>query len=413
MAEELIFILGRDPLEFMAGDISYIRAHARAALRLGFTPHIFCPARRSGVVEADIGVVHRVASPFRPFRYLALPGHAPLVASALTRFLAPRSGPHLLHSFGVWGYVGVIVSERLRRQGVRAVTLVSSYTTQEAESRDKLRGVSAAHGRLQGGLTWAEHLWTKRVIWPYERRTYLESQFVLVNYESVRRLIATAHGQTAPIRHFPYSSETAFLREAASLPPAPPPELVSRPAGDAPLIVTVARQDARKGVDVLLCALAALQDAGVRFRACLVGGGTLLEKHRRLAARLSLKNTVLVGWVPDPYRYLQHADVFALPSIGEGSGSVALLEALQAGAAVVATNVDGIPEDVTDGESALLVEPGNVSALSQALRRVVTDTALREQLRRCARATFEARFSAAALTNALRDIYAELGFTAA
>jgi hypothetical protein len=43
----------------------------------------------------------------------------------------------------------------------------------------------------------------------------------------------------------------------------------------------------------------------------------------------------------------------------------------------------------------------------------VTDTALREQLRRRARATFEARFSAQALTTALRDIYAELGFTAA
>jgi glycosyltransferase involved in cell wall biosynthesis len=180
------------------------------------------------------------------------------------------------------------------------------------------------------------------------------------------------------------------------------------------LIVSVSRHDPRKGMPVLLRALAELRDAGVRFRACLVSGGEYLNADRRLAEQLRLGDQVaMTGWVPDPFHYLRHADVFALPSLQEGSGSLALLEALQAGVAIVASNLDGIPEDVTDGESALLVEPGNVAALSEALRRVVTDTALREQLRRRARATFEARFSATALVSALRNIYAELGFAAA
>jgi len=177
------------------------------------------------------------------------------------------------------------------------------------------------------------------------------------------------------------------------------------------LIVSVSRHDPRKGIPVLLRALAELRDAGVVFRACLVSGGEYIDANRRLAEQLNLSDQVaLTGYVPDPFDYLQHADVFVLPSLQEGSGSLSLLEALQAGAAVVASNLDGIPEDVTDGESALLVEPGNVTALTQALRRVVTDTALRERLRQRARATFETRFSANAMSNALRDIYSELGF---
>ncbi|MGH9768862.1 MAG: glycosyltransferase, partial [Blastocatellia bacterium] len=116
------------------------------------------------------------------------------------------------------------------------------------------------------------------------------------------------------------------------------------------------------------------------------------------------------GWVPDPFAYLRHADLFVLPSLQEGSGSLSLIEALQAGLPVVASNVDGVPEDVADNDSALLVEPGNVDQLSQALARSLTDAGLRARLRRRARETFVEKFSAGAFSNALGALYAELGF---
>ena len=50
-------------------------------------------------------MLHRVASPFRPFRQIMIPGHAPIIAADLERFLLERSGPQLIHSFGVWGWV--------------------------------------------------------------------------------------------------------------------------------------------------------------------------------------------------------------------------------------------------------------------------------------------------------------------
>src|SRR5262249_36333139 len=87
MAKVIVLIAGRDPLEFFAGgDITYVRAHARAAIQAGFEPHIFCISSRSGVTETDYGLIHRTASPFRPFRYVMLPGHGPLMAACLERF---------------------------------------------------------------------------------------------------------------------------------------------------------------------------------------------------------------------------------------------------------------------------------------------------------------------------------------
>jgi glycosyltransferase involved in cell wall biosynthesis len=142
-----------------------------------------------------------------------------------------------------------------------------------------------------------------------------------------------------------------------------------------------------------------------------LSGGPLLAAHRHLAGHLGLAGvTVFTGWVPDPQPYLRHADVFALPSRQEGSGSLALLEALQAGLAPVASDVDGVPEDVTHGDSALLVPAGDIRALAAALRRVVTDAGLRRHLGRGARQTFADRFSAQAFNEALGRTYARLGF---
>ena len=179
---------------------------------------------------------------------------------------------------------------------------------------------------------------------------------------------------------------------------------------EAPLIVSVSRQDPGRALDVLIDALARVRDSGVRFRACLVGAGARLAAQRRLVERLGLSGVVRVeGFVHDVYPYLEDAHVFVRPSLPEGSGFLSLVEALQAGAAVVAARVDGIAEHVVDGDSALLIEPGDSDALASALTRVLVNTDLRRRLARRGHGVFESRFSAEAFAAALRDVYGELG----
>jgi glycosyltransferase involved in cell wall biosynthesis len=211
------------------------------------------------------------------------------------------------------------------------------------------------------------------------------------------------------IRLLPYASAAAF--RCPNDPPRRLPDSIAnlRPV-EAPLVVSVSRHDPRKGLDLLLKALHGLVQRGVPFRACLVGPGPLLGSHRRLADSLGLTGRVAIpGRVEDVFAYLGLADVFVLPSLEEGSGSVALLEALQAGTAVVASACDGIPENVADGEEALLVEPGDVEALQAALATVLDDDMLRSRLAERARKTYEERFSAPAFVTALGRAYADLG----
>src|SRR5262249_49891881 len=176
-----------------------------------------------------------------------------------------------------------------------------------------------------------------RSISGYERRAYRESRVVLHNYESVGRMIRNQHGPEVACRKIAYAAEPAFRTNAADGIPEPP-ELTGLEPHTAPLLVSVSRHDPRKGIDVLLRALSRLREEGVPFRACLVGEGPLLQSHRRLSRELGLDRQVAIaGLVVSSFAYLKRADVFCLPSRFEQSGSLALLEALQAGAAVVAS----------------------------------------------------------------------------
>jgi glycosyltransferase involved in cell wall biosynthesis len=329
------------------------------------------------------------------------------------RFVRDGAEPRLIHSFGPWSGVGVATSRRLRKRGIESVTLATVYGTYRHEALGKLRGLGPERPLLLRLQHWWELFWICATVDRNERRGFTQSQRVLVNYDSVRKIIAAQVGPDVHFGKMTYCSEAAFRPEDASR-ATPPDAIAALEPRDAPLIVSVSRHDPRKGLDVLLHALAQLHRSAMRFRACLVGGGPLLDIHRHLADRLGLADcTAIVGRVPDAYVYLQQADVFALPSLEEGSGSVSLLEAMQAAAAPVISRIDGLPEDVVDGESAVLVEPGDPGALTAALTRVLADAALRRRLAQGAHARYRERFSAAAFATDLRSIYTSVGFAPA
>lgn len=421
----LVLLAGKDPLTGVGGHADYVRAHARAAVEAGHAPHIFCLAgegragggdasraacRGAARVVTDFGVVHRAASPLPFRRHPAMAVQAPFLAGAARRFLLANPGSHLLHGFGPWSYAGALLARGLARRGVAATVVASAYDTLERDWRAKLAGLGRAHGGGRHLRYAVEYLWIRGVAARCERHGYERARLVLVNYDSVRRLLAATCRRAVEIRRIPYAASAVFRDQPAAPPPLPAALAALRPAA-APLLVSVARHDPRKGLDRLLHALAGLRAAGVPFRACLVGPGTLLDAHRRLAERLALGGcTAIPGLVPDPMAYLRHADLFVHPALAEGSGSVALLEALQAGCAVVASACDGIPEDLTDGEDALLVPPGDGGALGAALAQALGDAALRRRLAAGARALFAARFSRAAFVAALASTYAELGW---
>jgi glycosyltransferase involved in cell wall biosynthesis len=146
------------------------------------------------------------------------------------------------------------------------------------------------------------------------------------------------------------------------------------------VVVTIANYRVHKAWPVLLaCARTVLDEApAVRFVA--VGQGPLAREVEELHERLALgERFLLLGRRPDAVRILAAADVFVLSSVQEGL-PVALMEALALGLPVVATNVGGIPEAVSDGVEGVLVPPGRPAELAAAVLEVVRDPARRARL---------------------------------
>jgi glycosyltransferase involved in cell wall biosynthesis len=327
----------------------------------------------------------------------------------VVHFLDGEPGPHLIHGFALWAGAATSASRALNMGGTAAVPVASAYATRLYEVAAMQPGIRSHHG-LAHKLHYAVRLqWTRWVEDLLEGRGYARSKLVLVNYDSVERILEDAYGARLNIRRVPYASANAFEDDDDDDRIEP-----RTTVGAPPRILSVSRHDPRKGVDVLLLALGRLAAEGLDFSATLVGPGRLLQAHRRLAADLGLAERVSIpGRVDDVAPYFERADVFVLPSLAESSGSVSVLEALRAGIAIVASACDGVPEDLTDGVDALLVEPDDPSALAGALRALLTDRARRGQLGANGRRTHDQRFSADRFVAAIGDVYCELERSAA
>ena len=130
--------------------------------------------------------------------------------------------------------------------------------------------------------------------------------------------------------------------------------------------------------------LAALPDSA-RIRLRFVGSGPLKSRLEEEAARWSLQNTIeIVGSVDDVGPQLEWADVLLLTSRTEGFPGV-VLEAAAAGVPAVAFAVGGTDETISDQVSGILVEPGDVRAAADALRRLYDHPDLRREMGRRAR----------------------------
>ncbi len=160
---------------------------------------------------------------------------------------------------------------------------------------------------------------------------------------------------------------------------------------DVYLVGNVGRLAPQKGQRHLVRAMPLLLEQVPRAHLAIVGAGDLEGFFRELAQELGVADRVhVLGARRDVAAIMQAIDVFAMPSIWEGFGIV-LLEAMAAGRPIVASRVATIPEVVVDGETGLLVPPGDPVALADALAALALDaerasalgSAGRERLQRC------------------------------
>jgi glycosyltransferase involved in cell wall biosynthesis len=186
--------------------------------------------------------------------------------------------------------------------------------------------------------------------------------------------------------------------------PGPPPDRSGR-RGPVQLLF-LGHLDDRKGVPELLEALClpALRDRD--WSLVLAGGGEVGRFREVVEAKGLARRCTLTGWLAHErvYELCRAADIFILPSHAEGQ-AMSLLEAMAHGLAIVTTPVGAHLEAVGDDEEALIVAPGNVAQLSDALARLLADASLRGRLGAAARRKYCCRFDAEQYSRALLGIY--------
>jgi glycosyltransferase involved in cell wall biosynthesis len=176
------------------------------------------------------------------------------------------------------------------------------------------------------------------------------------------------------------------------------------------LILAVGRLSYEKAHADLIAAIAHLHEhePQQKIRLVIVGEGP--ERHRleRTIAALHLGEYItLAGQIRDVRPYYAAADLFALPSLSEGSPNV-LLEAMSASLPIVATAVGGVPEMVTHNESALLVPPREPLSLATAISETLRDNQRALARVTAARQVMINRYSPQARVRSLIETYCRL-----
>ena len=192
---------------------------------------------------------------------------------------------------------------------------------------------------------------------------------------------------------------TVVIRNAVDVSAAP------RSAHDrtTPRLIAVGRLKPPKDFVTLVRGLAALPPGS--FEALIVGEGPDRLTVEAEIETLGLAERVrLVGERDDIPEQLAAADIFVLCSASEGL-PLSALEAMAAGLPVVATEVGGLPEVVVDGETGLLVSPGDTGELGAALNRLVSDRELRRRMGAAGRARAKRLFDLPAFHRAHIELY--------
>lgn len=177
----------------------------------------------------------------------------------------------------------------------------------------------------------------------------------------------------------------------------------ARPAEGAQVnIVMVARFAPPKAHESVLQAMTGLQG---HFRLWLVGDGPTVSRVRSEAFRLGVDDhVVFLGARNDVPELLAKAHIFVLASDYEGL-PISILEAMRAGLPVVASDVGGVNECVTEGSTGFLVKRGDPELIQTRLQRLIASPGLRNQMGRAGRKSFEDQFSADVMVHKTLAVY--------
>ncbi len=224
-------------------------------------------------------------------------------------------------------------------------------------------------------------------------------------YESISKIVPTTRRQEEYLRSQGVSGDR--ISRIPNFSSIPPYRLETEPtnwSSEVLRVVGVGRLVHKKGFDLLLHAVAAARRDGLKLSVTLAGAGPESGALMRLRRELGLEKVVaFLGWQDDVQRCLSQADVFVLPSRDEPFGIVCL-EAMASCLPIIATRTHG-PSEILDEDTAILVESGDSSALTEAFHRIVREPRQAAKRAVAAQQRFKQNFSVNAVLTQYLELY--------
>lgn len=175
-----------------------------------------------------------------------------------------------------------------------------------------------------------------------------------------------------------------------------------------PLIGAIGRMVWEKGFEYLIEAVPVIIKTFPEAKILLVGDGPLLDGLKALSGRLGVeKNIIFAGFQSDIKEILSAFDLLVVPSLLEGFPMVTL-EAMAMAKPIIATNIDGITEQITNGENGILVPPKDPDALAKAIIKVLSDGKSSKAMGLAARKKVEQEFSVEKMVAETEKVYLSL-----
>ena len=231
--------------------------------------------------------------------------------------------------------------------------------------------------------------------------------FILHRFD---RLTVPSRGALRELKRWPKLLRKARVIghavDGASLAPSGPAAGPPEPAGG-PVVSIVARLQAVKAHRVFLESARKVLRKRPDARFWIAGDGELRGKLETLTSQLGLTSAVsFLGYRNDIPNVLASSDVVVCASSYE-SFCRAAFEALALGRPVVATSVGGLPEILRDGETGVLVPPGDPESMAAAILRLLGDRELAHRLGEAARKFVRERYTVEAQASAMAALYRE------
>jgi glycosyltransferase involved in cell wall biosynthesis len=210
-----------------------------------------------------------------------------------------------------------------------------------------------------------------------------------------RRIDVVPRGRDRALLGHPSAERRAVARAALGLP------------ADVPVLLSAARHEYQKGLDVAVDALGEARRAAPDAVLLVAGReGNLTPRMREVMAQRGVADAVrLLGPRADVPDLLAAADVFVAPSRWEGLGS-AVLEAMAMGVPIVASDVPAIRETVGSADCAMLVPPGDAAALAAALVATLGDARAASRRATAAGRRFAERYDIEPVVDGMLAFYA-------